>query len=510
MCQGTEFKLAARMRAFLHFVVNEHLEGRGDQLKAYTVGLSVYERDASFDPNTDPIVRVDARRLRRKLLAHYAAEGADEPFRIELPKGSYSPRIRPVHKATQSGSTTRNVDAAPVVAVLPLQNLSSDANDQFFCDGMTEEIITELARYTHISVVGRHSSFRYKGDSGDIRAIATDLHADYVVEGSVRRGQSKVRVTIQLIEGMSGRHVWAESYTRDHTAQDVIDIQDDITGAVAVAIAEPYGIIPSLLAVEASERSSESLSAYEWVLRFYEYWAEPLPERYAELCVQLPAAGELDPKNASIHAAYSLVCTDAVRFFRDASKSEQDWMDESHRRARRAVDIDSRSALTLQALAACAFHTGDIDLFRKAAQQAVKHNPNHANLLADLAALYTCIGEWDHAAPMAEHAIRLSPHHPNWYHVVPCMHAMINGDHDTALRHASLQVTPGLILTEVGTAAVYGLLGRHEQAAEAAGRIIAARPDFRNEFQDEMRLWNMCDEIQAIYRDGLAAVGLVV
>lgn len=496
-----EFNQSHRMQAFLRFVVDETLAGRGEQLKAYTIGVSVYRKGDGFDPSTDPIVRVDARRLRRKLQAHYADSGAGERLRIDIPKGQYAPRFKWLNRESIESPVPSSVTDRPAVLVLPFENLSDDPEQLFFCEGLTDEIINELSRFPDVEVLGRQTSFRLSDERRDLRLLSSEVGARFVLSGTVRRGRDRFRINANLVDGTDRRQVWAESYTRDVTAQDIIEIQDEITRSVAAKVAEPYGVIPRLLTEDAHQRKSENLTAYEWVLRFYRYWAEPLPDRYSALRDNLPTAIELDPTNASIRAAYSLLAADAVRFFGDATKTRDEWLGCAVNSARRAIEIDSASAFTFQALATALFHTKDMAGFERASAKAIRLCPNHANLLADLAVLKMCLGEWDEASSMTERAIDLNPHHPAWYHVVPCLCALFEGDLDSAVHHAGLQVTPGLTLTRVHAAIVYNAIGdcsgakeELERAAEEQGVALGS---FLLEATD---IWNMHPKIAERYR----------
>ncbi|MEQ9585005.1 MAG: hypothetical protein RJP98_07385 [Phycisphaerales bacterium] len=496
-----EFSHSHRMQAFLRFVVEETLAGRGEMLKAYTIGVSVYRKDAGFDPSTDPIVRVDARRLRRKLQAHYADAGAGDKLRIDVPKGQYAPRFKWVKRDPTELQIDSKASDRPVVLVLPFENLSDDHEQLFFCEGLTDEIINELSRFPDVEVLGRQTSFRLSDERRDLRLVSGEVGARFVLSGTVRRGPERFRINTSLVDGTDGKQVWAESYTRDVTAQDLIEIQDEITRSVAAKVAEPYGVIPRLLTEDAHQRRSESLTAYEWVLRFYRYWAEPLPDRYHALRDNLPTAIELDPANASIRAAYSLLSADAVRFFRDATKSRGEWLGGAVESARRAVEIDSESAFTFQALATALFHSKDMAGFERAAAQAVRLCPNHANLLADLAVLKMCLGEWDEASSMTSRAIDLNPHHPAWYRVVPCLCALIEGDLDSALYHARSQITPGLTLTRVNAAIVYDAVGDNSRAKEELKRAADEQQGALGSFLLEATdIWNMHPRIAERYR----------
>ena len=178
------------MSRFLRFIVQETLKGKGAQLKEYLIGVEVFDRESSYDPRTDPVVRGEARRLRTKLMEYYEHEGKGDLVRIHLPKGSYA-------VVFQSSSDVGPSDQSPIsvkvstcgaksIAVLPFLNLSPNPENEYFSDGLTEEIIHALGKVNGMSVVARTSVFQYKGRAYDIRQIGEQLCVQTVLEGSVR------------------------------------------------------------------------------------------------------------------------------------------------------------------------------------------------------------------------------------------------------------------------------------------------------------------------------------
>jgi TolB-like protein len=221
------FVQSERMRSFLRHVVGETLDGRADALKEYAIGFEVFEKSADFDPRTDPIVRVEARRLRNKLAAYYDAEGRGDELRISLPKGSYVPRFQP-----SAASEEKHEDpAGHTVAVLPFANISSDSQDEYFSDGLTEELIHALTKVSGLQVVAWSSTLRFKEPTRDIYEIGRRLGVRNVVEGSVRRYENRLRVTVQLIDTRNGHYLWSESY--DRRMADLFAIHDEISRAIA-------------------------------------------------------------------------------------------------------------------------------------------------------------------------------------------------------------------------------------------------------------------------------------
>ena len=303
------FSLSNRTRAFLDFIINAELEGRADRLKEFTLGIEVFEKDKSFDPSIDSIVRVEASRLRSKLREYYDGEGQGDPVRIDIPKGHYVPVFRLIHKESEikglqteqdvgrSMSTTditgRKLgftliglmaaaifylvvdndvfDQAPhvptreiddkSVAVLPFLSLSSGEDDGYFADGLTEEILNSLAQLPELRVTARTSSFFFKGQDLLVSDIASRLGVAHVVEGSVRRDGNRLRIAAQLIRASDNIHLWSQTY--DRTRDDVFAVQEDI----AENIAEVLGVVLDDTAREvmrsAGIRDVEAFIAYQ-------------------------------------------------------------------------------------------------------------------------------------------------------------------------------------------------------------------------------------------------------
>jgi len=262
------FVNAERLRRFLGFVVEESQSGRGDQLKEYVIGVEVYGRGESYDPRVDAIVRVEAGRLRTRLEQYYDREGRNDPVLISLPKGCYAPTIverGPVGTPEEpaglgAGSTVKHWNSRLILAllgvlmlcgaaifwsrsnwagpaknlsivVLPLENLSADSEQEYFSDGMTDLLITDLAKIRALRVISRTSAQAYKRAKKPLREIGQELGADYVVEGTVQRAGQRVRITAQLIALPRERHVWAESYERD--LRDILALQREVASVIA-------------------------------------------------------------------------------------------------------------------------------------------------------------------------------------------------------------------------------------------------------------------------------------
>src|SRR5215471_1662998 len=228
------FSRSDRLIRFLRFAVEQTLSGNPDSLKEQTIGIEVFDRRPDYDPRIDPIVRVEARRLRAKLKAYYASHGHADEILIEFPKGTYIPSFLPrsatdVQKPTAAASTGEKS-----IAVLPFANLSPELDEDYFSDGLTEELIHLLTRIPHFRVVAWATSSQLRGREQDLAGIRQQLKIGSILRGSVRRMEGRVRVTAQLIDAESGAYLWSEAF--DRQLQDIFAIQEQIARAIVATL----------------------------------------------------------------------------------------------------------------------------------------------------------------------------------------------------------------------------------------------------------------------------------
>jgi len=230
---SSHFSRSVLLTRFLRFVVQLSLEGKSHELKEYRLGVEVFERGDSFDPRIDPIVRVQAAKLRAKLAEYYASEGRNDACVISIPRGGYTPVFTRIEALTESVAS-REQPNHPSIAVLPFVSMSGDEENAYFCDGLTEELINVLAYVPGLHVVARTSVFCFKNAVKDIREIGVELGARTVLEGSVRKAGNQIRVTAQLIDVATGYHLLSRTFLREF--KDMFALQEELASAVVVEI----------------------------------------------------------------------------------------------------------------------------------------------------------------------------------------------------------------------------------------------------------------------------------
>jgi TolB-like protein/Flp pilus assembly protein TadD len=282
------FKDAGRIGPLLRFLVEKTLSGQTESIKESVLGVEVFQRSADYDPRTDPIVRVDARRLRARLEEYYKANPGESVL-ISLPKGGYVPvfeaRRRAAHEPPlrfhMSGpalvfimvtimsfgiglflylGNKSKKQTKPAIAVLPFRNLSADPDNQYFSDGLTIELIEALTRIENLSVVSWNSAARFRGKAESLNELRTRLNAAAVLDGSVRKQGDKIRVTAQLVDTAKGSTIWSQTW--DKESKDVFRIQEEIAKSIVYGLRVQMNADPDLVLLPAVAKNPEAYNDY--------------------------------------------------------------------------------------------------------------------------------------------------------------------------------------------------------------------------------------------------------
>ncbi|MBK8908890.1 MAG: tetratricopeptide repeat protein [Rhodospirillales bacterium] len=559
-----DFQAAERRRAFLRHVVEETLAGRSNRLKGTTIAIAVFGRDADFDPQTDPIVRLEAHRLRRDLDGYYATAGRDDPVRIGIPKGGYaivcewqSPPIpergptpgaetaaaQPLAPARQSawGPARRLVLAVcavlivgvigvaawqmqdrddavrptsaqkgPSIAVLPYRNLSGDPAKRYISDGLSEQLITELAQYRDLIVLSIGATAVSEDGSFDLQSIRSGLGADFVVAGGVRVFEDQLRISSRLIDARDGRHLWAGSYADVFTPKTVFQIQETMAREIGGALAGKYGLLAQSAMAQTENKPPESLDAYDCVLRYYAFMRNIDPARHAEIRGCLERAVTLDPDYAEAWAVLANVYHQEKRFGYDSGGEQGDPSVRALEAAKRAIALDSDNPTGHLVSALIYFADGNIARFKEAGDRAISLNPGSADFLAQYGSRLAFHGEWDRGLAMVDQAIALNPAHPAWYLFPRALFHFDRGEFEGALAQVERIDMPGFFWSYLLRAAILGQLGRNEEAMAAVDRVLALKPRFREEAWSLFGVWNFPQPVLLHLVAGLGKAGLKI
>ena len=453
------------MVRFLRLAVERTLEGKADELKEYLIGVEVFDRPSSYDPRVDPIVRVEARRLRSKLKAYYAGDGNNDPVRIEFRTGSYAPQIRMLG----DGSAASRPDIH-TIAVLPFANLSASAENDYFSDGLTEELIHALTRLRGMRVVAWNSAARLRGVEQNIEEVRRQLQVANVLTGSVRIAGPSLRVRAQLIDIATGVYLWSETF--DRPMQDVFAIQEEIARNIVrtLRLQLSSGAEAALLA-----RPHTSVSSYDYYLKGRYHLHRRTPDDLARGLQYFEAAVAVDPDSALAHAGLA----DAYVLLVDYGLLHPTkGVPKVRAAATRAIELDPTLADAYPSLAVIRAHwdrewQDAEDLYRK----AIGLNPGcataHHWLATDFLAV---VGRLDEGELELEIALQLDPL-SSIIHEGRASFSIWRRQYDEAVRRYCeiREFDPTFYKAYTGLGRVYALQGKYTDALAMLekGRALA-------------------------------------
>lgn len=528
------FKHSQRRQRFLQYIVEEGLAGRGDRLKGYAIAVEVFDKPVSFDPLVDPVVRIEAARLRDKLREYYDSEGRSDAVRIELPKGSYAPQFlfgldaapQPAQPEGEGSRGDAAIAAAPPVAtglaslpaaldstggrwltaglllamlaattwaglewrdrpplpdrpsiaVLPFDNIGRDAKWDRLSDGLTEDIITDLSHAKDLIVIARNSTEVYRGKPVDIRQVGRDLNVKYVLEGSIQASGERIRVTAQLIEAASGSHVWSERY--DRHGDDLFAVQTDVTQRIAATLIGYQGAVAAAERGLVRRKPPASLTAYDTYLLGIEAKHRVTPESLAEAERLFRRAIELDPQFARAYCGLATVQYYLIDL--GLAPSVPEAVQKMADAAEMAVKFDPNDGLTHQVLGMAYGYQGKPQQSLAEFDRAEQLAPSDADLLLAIAWSLPTLGQSQRAVALAERALALNPRYPDWYNQGFSFVYFFAEQYEKSVKYRLLVKAPQPV-DQAYLSMAYAYLGQTKEAETAAASIRQRDPNWNAE-----------------------------
>ena len=485
------FQQGDRLKRFLKFIVLEAVAGRRHELKEYVIGVQVFGKEDSFDPRTDPIVRVQARRLRAKLVRYYQEEGRADETVIELPKGGYAPvfkqRDTPVliKRSVAAALVSRNT-----VAVLPFADHSLEHDLDYFCRGVREEIVHRLARFSSLRILASDEP-RVTGDKTD---------AAMIIGGSVRRSGERIRLTAQLIDGATGCYIWSESV--DALVGEVFPAQERVAEAIAQRIEPELGERPH---GAASRRPNENLAAHNLYLQGRYHLNQRTEEGLRKALDFFEKSLIEDAEYAAAHAglsdAYGLLAhygvfgpaevwtkaaasaTAAVMLDANSAeahtslahvKATQDWdWAGAEREFQRAICLDPRCATSHHWYAmSCLSPLGRLDEALDEISVAQALDPVSSIVARDLAVIHFYRRDFETALEQCDHTIELNPHFAPAYWILGVIQEERKDfDESAAAFQRAVHLSPQTPRMHGALGRTFALAGRRKQALEVLKKL---------------------------------------
>ena len=518
--QSKEFSSSEKLKQFLHYVVAETLSGRGQRIKAYNIGLEVFQLGENFDPGLSTVVRVTAGRVRNKLERYYLKACANDKVHIEIPRGSYLPAISyfkpeghaggaplpntaPVPGAVAApGAAPKPPQQRPSILVPPFASINADSKSlEPFLRGLAEEIAIALNKYDEFVVVTPQAVDAHL----DIWKLAEQTGARFIVKGSAQLEDNSFRLRVALVDAASRVHAWSDKFESNLGSSMLFSIQDEIASQVVARITDSFNFIHRMRLKKELDAQSAGLEVYE-AMRVYHYWLISLaPQHFIRAIAAFETAMALEPTSASLKAMLSDIY---AAHYQWGLNIEANALDLSLRFAEEALELDNSSPHAHWAKAYNWFLRGDQPNFLAYARKAVALNPLNTNIMSAAGVKLIMLGEYEEGFAMLGTALRLNPHIPSWRLLAPFIVYYLREEYEAARNEANRITTADFLWGPLARAAVLGKLGKPSEGRKELADVLKIKPDFKTHGREIMH--RLLFRETAVHRvwEGLQLAGL--
>ena len=557
LLHSTDFRVSPRIKNILAYIVEETLQGRAGDLKAYSIAVDVLGRDARFDPSTDPIVRVEMGKLRRQLELYYILN-PDNPVYIKIPKGSYAPVFKtrdegsseyarafaragidlpreleepnepvakalnqpdsqpdnPAGAAAQAGNGVSGprpqrevprTEIRPILAVMPIEFRGDDPDLPGFAKGLTESLLVELSYMHDVESLDGSIMSPDGRESQSLIERSRALGARFALHGTVQRSQDTLRVYIALSDTSSARRIWTEKYDLDSAVQSLLDIQDEVTSKIVGRIADEFGLINQFLLQETRNKELDQLGMYEASLR-YNAWVWTFDKRdFIEAQKALEYCYELEPDNVMVCALLSDIYSSDYLL---AYEVVDDCLDRGFALAQKALNIDPTHQLALWSLALNYQLRGDLTHINNTLAQIYPLNNTNPFLYLTLGIIIGMTKDMAEGKRLVEEALSINPHSPSWCRIMPFMYYYAHEEYELALGQALHINLPTCVWDPMLRAAGFAMLGRHDDARLAVEQLLEIEPEFQRKRQQLLYSMLINEKYVNMLDAGLTEAGL--
>jgi TolB-like protein/tRNA A-37 threonylcarbamoyl transferase component Bud32 len=390
-----------------------------------------------------------------------------------------TPRSRPA-----DDSTARRAAEGFWIAVLPFRYAGSNADIAALADGLLEDTARGLSRFSYLRVIARSSTATYSSPPHDEGAIGKELGARYVLDGSIRQAGSTVRVAAQLVDAVTGQHLWADTYDRRYDADRVFELQDELVPRIVSTCGDRFGVLARSISEAVRDKDPAQLTPYEALMRGFGYHHRLSPGEHAIARDVLERSVEAAPSNADCWAMLSWVYSHE---FGHGYNPRPGSLDRALAAARRAVDLAPSNPLACQTLAVALFFRKDYTACLSACERALALNPLDAS--NEPMFLVAFMGDWERSCALTRRAMELNPHHPAWYRLMLALYDFQRRDYRAALDEVARANIPGLFWSHMVAAAAHAHLGDRPAARAALDALLVQKPEFRESAAELIGRW---------------------
>ena len=511
-----KFTASKRLSRFLSFVVKQSQKGQSGRIKQYTIAVDALGYGNDFDPQSDPTVRIQARRLRRALDRYYETLGTSDPIRIDIPKGAYVPifveigstpaRIKRQNTGKQPASTvctdeTSRLISPASIAVLPFAYRGVDKKEAYLAHALTEAISVGLTKFESLNVIASQPVIQFKGVPDTVDEIGKVLDARFILTGSVLKKGDAIRVAVKLTDSINGALVWAESMDRDTSSLGIFASLDDITRRILINVGDEHGLILHHLIQEIYDKPLHELSVYETSLLYHYYNTTAGPDEHDHTRLALERSVEIDPTYALGWAQLAVVYGDMHALGYHGLKNP---LEKALYCSKKAIALNPRSQESRLNMAFVRFLLEQHKAAITEAKEAISLNPNSAYAVSFSGWLIGLSGELEQGRRIIDEMDNYKPNLPGWLRLVAFFYHLEKGEFEQALHEARRFRMPDEIPWDPicrATAAAY--LGETKVAGVAYRELVNKFPGVAKNAEKTIRVYCHFEHLTTAILEGL-------
>jgi TolB-like protein len=467
------FKKAIVLSNFLRYVVTETIGAKVYEIKEYSIAVNALSKPADFNPQIDAVIRIHAGRLRRSLHEYYNGEGKNDPLVISLKKGSYVPEFT-VMDNINALSIPPPIDSTPVnasvsrVAVLPFKNLSGLQQNDFVVDGFCEQLSSDLAQFPEIAVIAYFSTSKFKGEKPDIRNVGKELNTSHLITGSIYRDKKHLRISMQLVNAITGSQLWTQTYDRAIQSDYLYEIFDDIIKQVVPKLVGYHGLISRNVAFSTQLDPLLDQDTIDAVFWYYHYQISYTEDVFQIARQRIEKAVQQNPNYALAWAVLAQLYVDGIAY---SYTNVCDPLQEADRCVQKALQLDPNCQHAYLSLTWMYIFLRDKSSAAESLERCITINPRSPFFLGAASFLFSLLSEYNKSMEYFRQSNILNPYYPWWVNLGPVFTHFHNGNYNEALQFANRIHISAVFWNPVFKIAALSQLSRIKEASELANKF---------------------------------------
>ncbi len=507
VCENHEIKSKRVLCKLLNYIVIETLEGRDNQIKGYTIGLAVFNKDSDFDADHDALVRINAGRLRRVLGYYYSSDGLNDEIIIEIPKGSYAATFssNKTHTPESISINSKNPILVPSLAILPFKDVSNDLSNGYFTIGFIEELSVELTKYEDFHIYDCSDDTSHFFAHKNIPDFLEEKNIRFTLDGSISIHKSEVKVLVKLTDILGQKQLWAQRFVKQLQVESIAEIQEQIAKDICSVLSGEYGFITQKLSVDSRSTKPKDIESYFAILKFYHYQLHLSEETFMAAYNALNLAIKNEPDSGIAYCCLADLHANAYMF--DSPNSEQSYKLFGEL-IEKAFTLDSNSIIINIILAYKYFVYNEKESFFNQLEKCLKSNPSGSLRLGALGLYMALYGEWERGKEILDDVINNHFSYPLYLHGATVLYYYRKKEYKQALSEANKYAVPEFFWAPLLRATVLGQLNRMDEAANEIVHLKQLKPNFEEKASFLISRYVKQEDLVAHVMDGLRKAGM--